>query len=147
MVRNASHTDSFGVRLRLVVPRYDRGHAHAARSLFLRRSLLGFMTRPLRLEYPGAFWHVHNRGVEQRDIVLEDDDRRLWLDLLAAAIGEVRWIAHAYVLMTNHFHLLIETPQTTLSSGVQTLEGQTLSSAVSLSIRCPSNRPSKRHTR
>jgi REP element-mobilizing transposase RayT len=81
------------------------------------------MTRPLRLEYPGALWHVYNRGVEQRDIFVDDDDRQLFLDLLIGAIAEYQWLLHAWVEMTNHFHLLIETPRTTLSHGMQAFTG------------------------
>jgi putative transposase len=81
------------------------------------------MTRPLRQEYPGALWHGYNRGVEQRNIFLDDDDRQRFLDLLIGAINEYAWLLHAWVEMTNHFHLLIETPQTTLSHGMQAFTG------------------------
>lgn len=81
------------------------------------------LPRPLRLEYPGAFWHVYNRGVERRDIVLCDPDRRSFVDLLAATQRQFRWRIHAFVLMTNHYHLLIETPEPTLSRGMQKLDG------------------------
>jgi len=82
------------------------------------------MSRPLRLEYPGALWHVTSRGVERRDIYLDDADRRWFLALLARVVERYRWIVHAYVLMTNHYHLLIETPIPTLSRGMQMLGGE-----------------------
>ena len=81
------------------------------------------MSRPLRLEFPGAWWHVTNRGVEQRDIFLDDRDRRTFVRILAEAVPRFRWCVHAFVLMTNHFHLLIETGNPTLSRGMQKVEG------------------------
>lgn len=81
------------------------------------------MSRPLRLEYPGAVWHVMNRGVERRDIFKDAIDRHHFLSILAEAVSRFRWIVHALVLMTNHFHLLIETPVPALSRGMQKLEG------------------------
>ena len=79
------------------------------------------MARPLRLEYPGALWHITSRGNEQRPIFLDDEDRLAFLALLARAIVRHDWILHAYVLMTNHFHLVLETPQCTLSRGMHWL--------------------------
>ena len=81
------------------------------------------MSRPLRLEFPGAIWHVTSRGNERRDIYRDDRDRRSFLALLAAVVAQRRWILHAYVLMRNHYHLLVETPETNLSRGVRTLSG------------------------
>ncbi len=95
---------------------------HPKRVRSSSRASLRLMTRPLRLEYPGALWHVYNRGVEQRDIFLDDGDRQLFVDLLIGAIDEYAWLLQAWVEMTNHFHLLIETPRTTLSRGMQALE-------------------------
>src|ERR1043166_983891 len=80
------------------------------------------MARPLRLEYPGALWHVTNRGVEQRSIYADDRDRRRFLRLLARTVVERRWQLLAFVLMTNHYHLLFETPETNLSLGMKDLD-------------------------
>ena len=80
------------------------------------------MTRPLRLEFPGALWHVTNRGVEQRNIFLDDDDRRLFLGLLGEVVPAFRWRMPVYTQMTNHFHLVVETVEPTLSRGMQALE-------------------------
>jgi REP element-mobilizing transposase RayT len=80
------------------------------------------MARPLRLEYPGAVWHVTNRGVEQRDIYLDDADRELFLDLLSQVVPRYRWRLPAYTQMTNHFHLLVQTVEPTLSRGMQSLQ-------------------------
>jgi REP element-mobilizing transposase RayT len=79
------------------------------------------MARPLRLEHPGAIWHVTSRGNERRAIVRSDADRRAFLEFLAEAVTLHRWILHAYVLMTNHYHLIVETPVPTLSRGVKRL--------------------------
>jgi REP element-mobilizing transposase RayT len=77
------------------------------------------MSRPLRLEYPGAWWHILSRGVDREDIFLDDRDRRRFLRVLAVAIPHFRWRLHAYVLMTNHYHLLVETVEPTLSRGMK----------------------------
>lgn len=81
------------------------------------------MARPLRLEYPGAWWHVLSRGVDREDIFLGDQDRRRFLRLLAVVIPHFRWRLHAYVLMANHYHLLIETVEPTLSRGMKKIGG------------------------
>lgn len=82
------------------------------------------MARPLRLEFPGALWHVTNRGVERRSIYADDRDRRRFLRLLAHTVIERRWNLLAFVLMTNHYHLLFETPETNLSQGMKDVDGE-----------------------
>ncbi len=79
------------------------------------------MSRQLRLEFPGAIWHVTSRGNERRDIFRDDADRRRFVSLLARVVIDRRWILHAWVLMSNHYHLLIETPEGGLSRGVKWL--------------------------
>ena len=79
------------------------------------------MARQLRLQHPGALWHVTSRGNNRGAIFFEDADRTLFLDLFGEAIRRSHWIVHEYALMTNHFHLLIETPEMTLSSGMKWL--------------------------
>jgi REP element-mobilizing transposase RayT len=79
------------------------------------------LSRQLRLEFPGAIWHVTSRGNERRDIYRDDVDRRHFLSMLARVVGDRRWILHAWVLMTNHYHLLIETPEVGLSRGMKWL--------------------------
>jgi REP element-mobilizing transposase RayT len=79
------------------------------------------MARQLRLEFPGAIWHVTSRGNEQRDIVCDDLDRRQFVTLLARIVADSGWLLHAWVLMRNHYHLLIETPEIGLSKGVKWL--------------------------
>lgn len=77
------------------------------------------MARPLRLEHPGALWHVTSRGNNRADIFFDDDDRNFFLDLVGEAVVRFHWLLHEYTLMTNHYHLVIETPETTLSRGMK----------------------------
>jgi len=81
------------------------------------------MARPIRLEEQGAAWHVTSRGNEQRNIFRTEADYLKYLDLLAIAVRRFRWLLHTYTLMTNHFHLVIETPHCTLSAGMHWLNG------------------------
>ena len=81
------------------------------------------MSRPLRFEFPGALWHVTARGNERKTIYRDDEDRREWLGLLGRVVGDWGWVLHAYVLMPNHYHLLVETPDPTLSEGMRQLNG------------------------
>lgn len=81
------------------------------------------MARPLRFEHPGALWHVTSRGNERGAIFHDDRDRIDFLDILADAVGRFGWRLHAYVLMGNHYHLLLETPEPSLSRGIHRLNG------------------------
>jgi REP element-mobilizing transposase RayT len=81
------------------------------------------MSRPLRLEYSGAVWHVTSRGNERRDVFRDDGDRERFLAVLARTVELFGWRLHAYALMGNHYHLLLETPQPTLSRGMRQLNG------------------------
>ena len=74
------------------------------------------MTRPLRIAYPGAFYHVTCRGNARQAIVRDDRDRQAFLNRLGIALDTHHVALHAYVLMTNHFHLVVETPQANLSA-------------------------------
>ncbi len=76
------------------------------------------MARPLRLEFPGALYHVTSRGNERRPIFRSDRDRRAFLDFLGQAAKRFGWSITAYVLMTNHFHLVVQTPDPNLSRGM-----------------------------
>ena len=82
------------------------------------------MARPLRLEYPGAVYHVMSRGHERSAIFREDGDREKFHSVLSAVIGDERWELHGYCLMGNHYHLLVETPEGQLSRGVKALNGR-----------------------
>ncbi len=81
------------------------------------------MSRPLRLEYAGAVWHVTSRGNEKREIFRDAEDRAVFLRLLARMTARFGWRIHAFVLMGNHYHLLLDTPEPTLSRGMRELNG------------------------
>lgn len=79
------------------------------------------MARPLRIEYPGAFYHVLNRGQRQEVIVEDDRDRERFLLCLERMVEQYGVRIHTYCLMTNHYHLILETPEANLSRAVQWL--------------------------
>ena len=81
------------------------------------------MSRPLRLDHAGALWHVTSRGNERREVFRDDEDRRELLRLLGQAADLFGWKVHAWVLMGNHYHLLLTTPEPTLSRGMRQLNG------------------------
>lgn len=73
------------------------------------------MSRPLRIQYPGAVFHITHRGNERGVIFKDDADRKRFLAILAQSLSIYNVILHSYVLMSNHFHLLTETPLGNLS--------------------------------
>lgn len=77
------------------------------------------MARPLRIEYPGAWYHVTSRGNERREIFRDDRDRKRFLEALKESIERFRVEVHCYVLMFNHFHLLLKTIEANLSLFMQ----------------------------
>ncbi len=81
------------------------------------------MARPLRIEYPGALYHITSRGNARQPIYKDDKDREAFLELLGSVLGRYGWICHAYCLVGNHYHLLIETPDGNLSKGMRQLNG------------------------
>jgi REP element-mobilizing transposase RayT len=81
------------------------------------------MARPLRIEFPGAHYHVTARGNRRQAIYEDDADRRLFLDVLGDVFEAFDWRCHAYCLMTNHYHLVVETPAGNLSRGMRQLNG------------------------
>ncbi|MBC3833701.1 transposase [Undibacterium amnicola] len=81
------------------------------------------MSRPLRLSFPGAIYHITSRGNARAAIYLDDEDKQRFLALLASCIEKFNWICHAYCLMNNHYHLLIETPDANLQAGMRQLNG------------------------
>ena len=81
------------------------------------------MARPLRIEYPGALYHVTSRGDRQEAIFEGDQDRTAFLNVLGEVISRFRWRCHAYCLMGNHYHLMIETPEGNLTKGMRQLNG------------------------
>ena len=77
------------------------------------------MARKLRLQYPGAFYHLMSRGDRRELVFLEDADRALFVSTLGEACAKTDWQVHAYCLMKNHFHLVVETPSANLAAGMQ----------------------------
>jgi putative transposase len=81
------------------------------------------MTRPVRIEFEGALYHITSRG-DRREAIYEDDaDRNQFLEILGEVIATFNWVCHAYCQMTNHYHLVIETMEGNLSRGMRQLNG------------------------
>ena len=81
------------------------------------------MARPLRIAYPGAYYHVTSRGNEQKDVFKSRRDREKFLEYLASATERYGAAIHAYCLMSNHYHLLLETPEGNLSQIMRHING------------------------
>ncbi|QBQ54057.1 transposase [Nitrosococcus wardiae] len=81
------------------------------------------MARPLRIEFSGALYHVTSRGDRKEDIYQDDADRKIYLGVLGEVCERFNWVLHAYCLMDNHYHLLVETPDGNLAKGMRHLNG------------------------
>lgn len=81
------------------------------------------MSRPLRIEFPDALYHVTSRGDRREDIFEDDQDRQAFLLVLEQVITQFNWTCYAWCLMDNHYHLLIQTPDGNLSKGMRQLNG------------------------
>jgi REP element-mobilizing transposase RayT len=81
------------------------------------------MTRPLRIEYPGAVYHITSRGNARNKIFSDDQDRGIFFSILDEVVTRYNWLCHAYCLMHNHYHLMVETPDANLSIGMRQLNG------------------------
>jgi REP element-mobilizing transposase RayT len=81
------------------------------------------MSRPLRIELAGGLYHVTSRGDGREDIYLSDADRLAWLDVFGQVCKRFNWVCHAWCQMTNHYHILIETPEANLAQGMRQLNG------------------------
>jgi putative transposase len=92
------------------------------------------MSRPLRIEFAGGLYYVTSRGDGREAIFLGKEDRRLFLGVLAEVVPDFNCAVHAYCLMDNHYHLLIETPDGNLSKGVRQVN------AGKLRFKCWKNR-------
>ncbi|WP_343732486.1 transposase [Duganella sp.] len=79
------------------------------------------MTRPLRLEFPGALYHVTSRGDHKALIFYDDTDRAMWLQTLGEVCARFHFSIHAFCQMNNHYHLLLETTEGKLSKGMRRL--------------------------
>ena len=85
--------------------------------------LCHIMARPLRIQYPGAVYHVMARGNRGEGIFQDERDRQCFLQTLGEACEKTGWRIHAYVLMGNHYHLLVETPEGNLVEGMKWVQG------------------------
>lgn len=81
------------------------------------------MARPLRIEFPGALYHVTSRGDNKCTIFNSDKDREKFLSIYSEVSTRLQWITYAWCLMGNHFHLVVETPGPNLSEGMRVLNG------------------------
>ncbi|MGH2359919.1 MAG: REP-associated tyrosine transposase [bacterium] len=81
------------------------------------------MARPLRIEFDGALYHVTSRGNARADIFHDDTDRHAFLATLGKVVQRAHWLCHAFCLMDNHYHLLLETPEGNLAQGMRQLNG------------------------
>ncbi|HEX5344870.1 MAG TPA: transposase [Duganella sp.] len=81
------------------------------------------MSRPLRLQFPGALYHVTSRGDRKAAIYLDNSDRLVWLSILQEVCFRYNFVVHAYCLMNNHYHIVLETPEGNLTQGMQQLNG------------------------
>ncbi len=81
------------------------------------------MARPLRIEYPEAVYHVTSRGNARKRIFKDDRDREIFLSVLGTVVKRYNWLCHAYCLMDNHYHVMIETLEANLSAGMRQLNG------------------------
>jgi REP element-mobilizing transposase RayT len=128
IVGGTGYTGYTGVELlRLLCAHPGVGiRVNGVRSFIVARAPMRYpfaMARPLRIEFAGALYHVTSRGNRREPIYEDDEDRRMFLGILAEVVKQFNWICHAYCLMTNHYHLVVETPERNLSKGMRQLNG------------------------
>ncbi|MBT4162648.1 MAG: addiction module toxin RelE [Gammaproteobacteria bacterium] len=81
------------------------------------------MSRPVRIEFPGASYHVTNKGRDGQIVFRDDDDRGAFLNVLENVVERFEWLIHSYILMTDHYDLVVEVPGANLSKGMRQLNG------------------------
>ena len=81
------------------------------------------MARPLRIEFPGALYHLTSRGNARKPIYLDNRDRAQWIFVFRDVCERFNWVCYSYCMMTNHYHLMVETPEGNLSAGMRHLNG------------------------
>jgi len=81
------------------------------------------MARPLRIEYPGAVYHITTRGNRRAQVFLDEEDRKIFFSVLMAIVRRFNTVCHSYCLMGNHYHLILETPEGNLSRIMRHLNG------------------------
>ena len=82
------------------------------------------MARSLRPQFPGAVYHITARGNDRRNIYYDEKDNLRFLKLLEQTVQQYRWLCHGYCLMSNHYHLLLETPEPNLAKGMKRLNSR-----------------------
>jgi putative transposase len=86
-------------------------------------SILCPLARPLRIEFSGALYHATSRGNGQADIYLDNSDRQTFIDVLMEVCSRMQWMCYDYCLMTNHYHIVVETQAGNLSKGMRHMNG------------------------
>lgn len=81
------------------------------------------MSRPVRIEFPGACYHVTSKGTKERMVFMDWDDRGVFLNVVDGVVHRFGWLLHSYVLMDDHYHLVVEVPEANLSKGMRQLNG------------------------
>ena len=81
------------------------------------------MSRPVRIEFPGANYYVSSRGNGAKAVFLDDEDRGVFLNVIETVVSRFEWLVHSYVLIDNHYHLVVECPNANLSKGMRQLNG------------------------
>lgn len=81
------------------------------------------MSRPVRIEFPGATYHVTSKGKDGQTIFVDQEDRAVFLNVVENVVDRFGWLLHSYVLMDNHYHLVVEVPNANLSKGMRQLNG------------------------
>ena len=81
------------------------------------------MSRPVRIEFPGATYHVTSKGKDGQIIFMDQEDRAVYLSVVENVVTRFGWLLHSYVLMDNHYHLVVEVPDANLSKGMRQLNG------------------------
>jgi putative transposase len=81
------------------------------------------MSRPVRIEFPGAHYHLTSKGNSDQQIFLDNEDRAAFLQVIDCVVGRFGWLLHSYVMMDRHYHLVVECPQANLSKGMRQLNG------------------------
>lgn len=81
------------------------------------------MARPLRIEYPGAVYHITTRGNRRAQVFIDEEDRKIFFAVLEEIAHRFNTVCHAYCLMGNHYHLILETPEGNLSRTMRHING------------------------
>ncbi|MFN3238117.1 MAG: transposase [Pseudomonadales bacterium] len=81
------------------------------------------MSRPVRIEFPGANYYVTSRGLNDKLVFKDNEDRAVFLNVLAGVVERFNWLLHSYVMLDSHYHLVVECPKANLSKGMRQLNG------------------------